>query len=103
MHTSIFDLTVLAAAALPTGSSTTPVVFLYFGPEVVLPIASFVAGALGVILMFWRQIRSFIVRGFRAITGRGAAEPAQLPDDLDTDLAITTASGGDVSPKGKGE
>jgi hypothetical protein len=99
MHVHLFDLTVLASIASP-GASSNPIMFLYFGPEVVLPIASFLAAAAGVILMFWRQIVSFVRKGTRLVLRKGDA-PVAVRDDLDMDLAITTASAdGD---KGKGE
>lgn len=91
MHIHLFDLTVLASVALPSSSNSAPMVFLYFGPEVVLPLASFLAAAAGVILMFWRQIISFIRKVFRFIFRRGDA-PVEMQDNLDAELSITTAS-----------
>ena len=38
---------------------------LYLGPETVMPLVSFLAAALGVILIFWR----YIVRFFKRIFG----------------------------------
>ncbi len=102
MHAHLFDLIVFAATVLPGSSSSSPIVFLYFGPEVVFPLASFLAAAAGVILVFWRQIRSLIGKGFRFVA-RKKETPVEIRDDLDTELAITTASSGDTSPKGEGE
>ena len=31
--------------------------FAYLGPETTLPLASFLAGAVGFVLMFWRQMK----------------------------------------------
>lgn len=35
--------------------------FAYLGPETTLPIASFLAGAVGFVLMFWRQMKRVAV------------------------------------------
>ncbi len=40
--------------------------FAYVGPETMLPLASILAGAVGVLLMFGRKM----VRGVRALAGR---------------------------------
>jgi hypothetical protein len=97
MHTHLSDLVQLAAAVLP-GSSSAPVVFLYFGPETVLPLASFIAAAAGVILMFWRNILAMI----RKVLRRGSA-PVEVRDDLDMDLGITTTRDTTATSKGEGE
>jgi hypothetical protein len=35
---------------------------LYLGPETVMPLVSFLAAALGIILIFWRYILRFVKR-----------------------------------------
>lgn len=47
--------------------------FAYVGPETMLPLASILAGAVGVLLMFGRNVMMFgrkMVRGVRALAGR---------------------------------
>jgi hypothetical protein len=45
-------------------------VFLYLGPETIMPLASILATVIGVILVFWRFIVAFIKKGFRFIFRR---------------------------------
>ena len=40
---------------------------MYIGPEVMMPLASALAGILGVLLMFWRRTVSAVRGGFNAI------------------------------------
>jgi hypothetical protein len=42
----------------------------YIGPETILPVASFVAGAIGVVLMAGRRVRGWFVLALRACCGR---------------------------------
>jgi len=47
--------------------------FAYVGPETMLPLASILCGAVGVLLMFGRNVMSFgrkVVRGVRGLAGR---------------------------------
>ena len=47
--------------------------FAYVGPETMLPLASVLCGAVGVLLMFGRNVMMFgrrVVRGVRGLTGR---------------------------------
>ncbi len=47
--------------------------FAYVGPETMLPLASILAGAVGVLLMFGRNVMMCgrkMVRGVRALAGR---------------------------------
>jgi hypothetical protein len=46
----------------------------YVGPETILPVASFLAGAVGIFLMAGRRIRLWIVRAFRACCGQSKTE-----------------------------
>lgn len=43
------------------------ILFAYVGPDQLLPVASGVAGALGVVLLWGRAARGWVVRSFRAI------------------------------------
>lgn len=56
---------------------------LYFGPEIMMPLASAAAAALGGILMFWRRVVAALKASWRFITGRSAlpAEGASSVDD----------------------
>ncbi|GIW88207.1 MAG: hypothetical protein KatS3mg108_2531 [Isosphaeraceae bacterium] len=47
--------------------------FAYFGPETVMPLASIVAAIAGAALMFWRNLVYFAKRIIRAATGRRSA------------------------------
>ncbi len=47
--------------------------FAYVGPETMLPLASILAGVVGVLLMFGRSVLMFgrkVVRGVRGLAGR---------------------------------
>ena len=50
---------------------------LYFGPEVLMPVASALAAAVGAILLFWRRgvalVRRVVARVFRRGTSRAGA------------------------------
>jgi hypothetical protein len=46
-------------------------IFAYFGPEVVLPVASTAAAVFGFFLMIGRAPLRFAARVFRRLTGRG--------------------------------
>lgn len=103
MQTHLFDLAHLVSGLMSGSSTSAPVVLLYFGPETILPLASFLAAAAGVILMFWRQILVTIRKAYRMVLRKGD-EPVQVRDDLDMELSITTAAPeGSVSSKGEGE
>lgn len=69
----------------PWGSSLGPGVFLYFGPETILPLASIIAGIIGVILMFWRYLFGMGKKFFKILFKRHEVEP-DLGPDLEADL-----------------
>jgi hypothetical protein len=50
-----FYITATQLSALPPPQPET-VGLLYLGPDTVLPLASIIAGAIGIILMFWRRL-----------------------------------------------
>jgi hypothetical protein len=93
MNIHLVTLVVDFAKLLPWDTAGNPIVFLYFGPETVLPLASFLAGAIGVILMFWRYILGFIRRSFRTLFRRNKAQ-VDLADtlDVDSEVAITSSN-----------
>jgi hypothetical protein len=41
--------------------------FAYFGPETMLPVASVITGIVGVVLMFWRGIIQVVRNAFRFV------------------------------------
>ncbi len=63
-------------ALIPHSGKTREVsimLFAYVGPETMLPLASILAGAVGVLLMFGRNVMMLgrkIVRGVRGLAGR---------------------------------
>ena len=40
---------------------------MYIGPEVLMPVASAVAAALGVVLMFWRKVKHAVRTGVSTV------------------------------------
>lgn len=58
---------------IPWDSVLGPYLFLYLGPETVLPVASFLAAIVGVLLLFW----NFFVGKIRRLFGMSKpADPA---------------------------
>ena len=69
---------------LPWDSALNPVVFLYLGPETVLPVASFIAGIIGVLLMFWRYIVRFIRKTLkRVFSSKSAYDDSSSIENVD--------------------
>ena len=63
-------------------------VFLYLGPETILPLASAVAAVVGVVLIFWRYMVSSAKKVVRKIRGQPIVgsqdtlvDPDAQPDD----------------------
>lgn len=52
---------------------------LYFGPETMMPVASFIAAVAGAILMFWRRILGFSRALFGRVFHRRNSTVAQVP------------------------
>jgi hypothetical protein len=51
---------------------------LYFGPEIVAPVASVLAGVAGMLMLFWQRVRAFgqrCVDGVRSLFRRGDRRP----------------------------
>lgn len=65
-------------------------VFLYLGPETILPLASAAAAVVGVVLIFWRYIVSSAKKLIRMIRGQPLVgstdtlvDPDAQPDDTE--------------------
>lgn len=54
---------------------------MYLGPETVLPLASVLAAAIGVILMFWRTVIGFVRQGVNTVLRRDANAETISPQD----------------------
>jgi hypothetical protein len=51
---------------------------LYLGPETIMPLGSFLAAAVGLLLVFWRQTTLFLRSAFRRVLGRKSSYPTTL-------------------------
>jgi hypothetical protein len=49
---------------------TVPLVLLYVGPDVFLPLASALAALAGVALMFWTRVVGIVKKAWRVVTRR---------------------------------
>jgi hypothetical protein len=58
---------------LPWDSTLGPIVFLYFGPETVIPLTSILAGIIGAVLVFWRYIVVMVRKLFKRMYNREEA------------------------------
>lgn len=56
------------------------VALLYLGPETIMPLGSFLAAAVGILLVFWRQATPFLRSAFRRILGRPPRYSSANPD-----------------------
>jgi hypothetical protein len=56
-----------------------PFIFLYLGPETVMPLASILAGIVGVLLIFWRFAFGFAKRSFRFVIRKITRQPDPEP------------------------
>jgi hypothetical protein len=57
---------------------------LYLGPETMMPLVSLLAALLGIILIFWRYIFSFIKKIFR-IKGKPSATEQEITPFVEQD------------------
>ena len=57
-----------------------PSVFLYVGPDQILPFASVLSAIAGLALMFWNRLVSLAGKGWAFVTRRG---PAVTPESTD--------------------
>lgn len=74
-----FSLLANLMQVVPGGSAFTAV-FLYFGPETVLPVASAIAGIIGVIMMFGRYI---VTKGRKLFKQVFKGQSVETGDDLE--------------------
>jgi hypothetical protein len=81
-------------AIVPWDQILDPIVFLYFGPETIFPVASFVAGIIGVILVFWRVIVKSVRKFFKNLFGKKETYPdpnsvlsTDAPSNLEADAS----------------
>jgi hypothetical protein len=72
------DITHLAAILGPS-------IFLYLGPETILPLGSIVAALIGVVLIGWRWIIAFFRKAYYKVTGKvppsGDTHSTSQPED----------------------
>jgi len=61
---------------------------LYLGPETIMPLASILAALLGVILIFWRFIKKFILRLFKLDSQESQADESEALIDPDAPEAL---------------
>jgi hypothetical protein len=47
-----------------------PVILAYIGPETVLPIASVIGAIVGVVLMIWQRVVSFVSGTYARLSGK---------------------------------
>lgn len=75
----MFTFNPLVIISLTTG-------LLYIGPESVMPLATVVAAVIGVILILWRYVISFIKKAYHKVLRKPLPEPITLDLDVDEDL-----------------
>jgi predicted membrane protein len=56
-------------------------ILLYLGPETIMPLGSFLAAVLGILLVFWRQATMFLRSVCRKLLGRKADYPSHLDSE----------------------
>lgn len=56
-----------AIQTLTVGAFLHRAVLLYLGPETIMPITSVLAAAVGMVLLFWRQVTATVRTGFRRL------------------------------------
>ena len=47
-----------------------PVLFLYAGPDQLLPLVSFLGGLIGIFLIGWQRLVMFVRKAFRFVTAK---------------------------------
>ncbi len=68
---------------LPSGWDPQFLVLGYIGPNVAIPLASFLAAFLGVILLFGRQLVGLVRKAYKAVRARITGTPAAEPPSTD--------------------
>lgn len=72
---------------------------LYLGPESIMPLASIIAAIVGVILIFWRYITSFIKKTAKYLYYKITQKPIPEPVNLDLDDEEIVGKGTPSEPK----
>lgn len=76
---------ILAAANLPLGGLRMFVVgLLYLGPETIMPLASILAAALGLLLIVWRHIWGFMKKVYKFAYYKITQKTVVEPEPVDT-------------------
>jgi hypothetical protein len=57
----------------PADAASPAAVLLYFGPETLMPVGSFLAAMVGMLLLFWRQTVAMARNGLRKVFVRRSA------------------------------
>lgn len=76
-------------AVLPWGSLLGTIVFLYLGPETILPLASALAAVIGVLLIVWRYVVKLARMAYQFCKRR----LLRLPREAEADTALTDSPG----------
>ena len=50
-----------------------PVILAYIGPETMLPLASIIGAIVGVLLMIWQRVVSFVSNVYARLSGKSAS------------------------------
>jgi hypothetical protein len=66
-------LSLFGFVALFPHSTVFPVVWLYIGPDVLMPLTSALAAIAGVLMMFWQRVAGLVGR----LIGRRTSEPRE--------------------------
>jgi len=89
MHMILLIASVIAVVPEPLPWLFETPIFLYLGPETILPLGSAIAALVGFLLIFWRTLFSIARRSYYKITGRPMPEPEaeENPEENDeTDI-----------------
>jgi TRAP-type C4-dicarboxylate transport system permease small subunit len=73
----------LSVRVIQQGTGNSPLdslVFLYLGPETVLPLASIVATIVGIVLIFWRSLFKLIRKPFKRLSRKQESQEPQDPE-----------------------
>ena len=73
--------------SLPQGLPFQPILFMYLGPETIMPLASVLAAVIGVLLIAWRYVLAFFKKVFKI--GGVETDEESSPDLEDTGEAVS--------------
>ncbi len=61
--------------------TSSPTVLLYIGPDQIMPLTSVIGAVVGVVLMFWNRVVTFLGRGWVLLTRREpSSEGGKAPE-----------------------